>query len=136
MLAGQDTKSGRPDERPVPLMLNDPIALYLTCARPRLRGTGEFMIGQDTAEGEAGGGTGCLLSGPLWVGEKGEELLQSGIDQALKATTRKTLGVGLSPHDFLRCAASTAAYRASTMPHLASALLQYKDRRVTEEHYT
>ena len=45
------------------------------------------------------------------------------------------MGIRLRPHDFRRCAAITAAYHASGMPHLASALLQHRDPRVTEEHY-
>jgi integrase len=130
VLTGQDTKSRRPDERPVPAMLNQAIALYLTWARPVLLGAGEFTIGDGTGKGD-----GPFLSGPLWVGEKGEPLSQSGIERALKEATRKTLGVGLSPHDFRRCAATTAAFRAGNVPHLASALLQHTDRRVTDKHY-
>jgi integrase len=131
VLGGDDTKSGRPDERPVPQELKEAIALYLTWARPILLGKGEFTIGE--AAGEGGD---PFLAGALWVGEKGEALSMSGVERAITSTTRLVLGVGLSPHDFRRCAATTAAYRAGTMPNLASALLQHKDRRVTDEHYT
>jgi hypothetical protein len=34
-----------------------------------------------------------------------------------------------------RAAATTAAYRAGNQPHLANALLQNTDPRVTQEHY-
>jgi integrase len=112
--------------------LKQAIALYLTWARPILLGKGEFTIGE---AGWVRGGI-PFLHGALWVGEKGEALSMSGVERAITSTTRLVLGVGLSPHDFRRCAATTAAYRAGTMPNLASALLQHKDRRVTEEHYT
>ena len=49
--------------------------------------------------------------------------------------TRFSLGIALSPHDFRRAAAVTASVEAGPMPHLASALLQHTDVRVTQEHY-
>ncbi len=131
VLGPKDTKSGRPDERSVPRELNLAIALYLTWARPILLHLPEFTIGGGTK----GGGTDPLLSGSLWVGEKGEPLSISGVEAAIRSTTRMTLGVALSPHDFRRSAAATAAFRAGSMPHLASALLQHTNRRVTDEHY-
>jgi integrase len=49
--------------------------------------------------------------------------------------TFETLGVGVSPHLFRTAAASTAAAYGGNIPHLASALLNHTDPRVTEEHY-
>lgn len=49
--------------------------------------------------------------------------------------TRETLGVDVSPHLFRTAGASTAIVYAPDMPHLASALLNHRDRRVTDEHY-
>jgi integrase len=130
VLSGRDTKSGRPDERPVPAMLNEAIGLYLTWARPRLLAAGELMVGAEIPTGDD-----LLLSGALWAGEKGEALSLRGVERALKEATRKTMGVGLSPHDFRRCAATTAAFYGGDRPYLASALLQHTDSRVTDEHY-
>jgi integrase len=45
------------------------------------------------------------------------------------------LGVDVSPHLFRTAAASTAATYGGNTPHLASALLNHTDPRVTEEHY-
>ncbi len=50
-------------------------------------------------------------------------------------TTRQTLGVAIAPHDFRRSGATTVAFRGGSEPHLASALLQHRDRRVTDQHY-
>ena len=76
-----------------------------------------------------------LLSGALWIGEKGEALTIGAIELAIANTTEMALGIRMRPHDFRRCAAVTAAFRAGDMPHLASAVLQHRDRQVTDEHY-
>ncbi len=44
---------------------------------------------------------------------------------AIALTTEMVVGVRMRPHDFRRCAATTAAYHASGLPHLASSLLQH-----------
>jgi integrase len=49
--------------------------------------------------------------------------------------TLETIGVDVSPHLFRTAAASTAAAYGGKTPHLASALLNHRDPRVTEEHY-
>jgi integrase len=49
--------------------------------------------------------------------------------------TVETIGVDVSPHLFRTAAASTAAAYGANTPHLASAVLQHTDPRVTEEHY-
>jgi hypothetical protein len=106
------------------------VALYLTWSRPVLLGQGEFMIGtveQDQPD--------PFLSGALWIGEKGKALTIGAIELAIAQTTEMTLGIRMRPHDFRRCAAVTAAFRGSDMPHLASAVLQHRDRKVTDEHY-
>jgi integrase len=53
----------------------------------------------------------------------------------ISKVTRETLGIDVSPHLFRTAAASTAATFAGSTPHLASALLNHTDPRVTEEHY-
>jgi integrase len=129
-LGSRETKGGRPDERAVDATLNRAIGLYLSWSRPVLLGHGEFNIG--TVEK---GQLDAFLSGPLWIGEKGEALTIGAAELAIAQTTARTLGMRLRPHDFRRCAAATAAYRSRDMPNLASALLQHRDRRVTDEHY-
>jgi integrase len=53
----------------------------------------------------------------------------------ISKVTLETLGVDVSPHLFRTAAASTAAIYGGSIPHLASALLNHTDPRVTEEHY-
>src|SRR5215213_9068910 len=76
-----------------------------------------------------------LLSGPLWIGAKGEALQYGTVERILTETTRQTVGVAVAPHDFRRSGATTTAFRAGSQPHLASALLQHRDRRATDQHY-
>jgi integrase len=110
--------------------LNRAVALYLTWSRPILLGRNDVMIG--AVEPDQPDPT---LSGAVWIGEKGEALTRGAIELAIAQTTDMVLGIRLRPHDFRRCAAATAAFRGRDMPHLASALLQHRDRQVTDEHY-
>jgi integrase len=130
VLGRRKTKSGGPDERPVPRYLNRAIAIYLTYARPVLLGEREFMIG----EADEGGSPSAGLVGALWVGERGEPLGYSGVERAIMDTTRRTIGRAISPHDFRRNGATTARFRAGNEPHLASGLLHHRDRNVTENY--
>jgi integrase len=57
------------------------------------------------------------------------------VERAITETTRMTLGVPVNPHRFRTSVATSAALHASHSPHLASALLQHSDSKVTEEHY-
>jgi integrase len=127
VLGRRETKSGAPDERPVPRHLNRAIATYLTYARPVLLGGTEFVIGND-------GDVGSTLRGALWVGVGGEALGYSGVEHAVMATTRRSLGRALCPHDFRRNAATTARFRAGHDPNLASGLLHHSDQGITESY--
>ena len=53
----------------------------------------------------------------------------------ISRVTLETVGVDVSPHLFRTSAATTAAAFGENTPHLACALLNHTDPRVTEEHY-
>jgi integrase len=58
------------------------------------------------------------------------------VGSLISQITLQTLGVAVSPHLFRTAGATTATFAACTkMPHLASALLNHRDRRVTEQSY-
>jgi integrase len=59
---------------------------------------------------------------------------RNNLGRLISRITLETLGVDVSPHLFRTAAASTAAAYGSKTPHLASALLNHTDPRVTEEH--
>jgi integrase len=127
VLNRRDTKSARPDERPVPHHLHQAIAVYLVYARPILLGRREFVIDDK-------GTTNELLQGPLWVGERGAALSYGAVELAIMNATERAVGKRLSPHDFRRNAATTARFLVGNEPYLASALLQHQDRLVTETY--
>ena len=116
-LPGSLTKSGRPDERRVPALLNRCIELYLEQARPLLLGSGPS-------------------TNALWVSSTtGRRMTTKNLGTLISKITLETIGVNVSPHLFRTAAASTAASYGTNTPHLASALLNHADPHVTEEHY-
>jgi integrase len=111
------TKSHRPDERCVPELLNPIINTYLQQSRPVL------LRSRPTTNA-------------LWISARtGEALTKKNLGTLVSKITLATIGVDVSPHLFRTAAASTAAAYGSKTPHLASALLNHTDPRVTEEHY-
>lgn len=116
-LPGISPKSCRRDERRVPSLLNRYIDAYLHQSRPVLLGSRpptDF----------------------LWISSTtGRPMTTKNIGTLISKITFETLGVDVSPHLFRTAAASTAAAYGGNTPHLASALLNHTDPRVTEEHY-
>jgi integrase len=111
------TKSHRPDERSVPALLNRCIDVYLNQSRPVLLGSRP-------------------PTNALWVSSTtGLPMTTKNIGTLISKITLETIGVDVSPHLFRTAAASTAAAYGGNTPHLASALLNHTDPRVTEEHY-
>jgi integrase len=111
------TKSRRPDERAVPVLLNSAIDAYLKEARP-------FLLGSAPA------------TNALWISStRKRQLTTKNLGTLVSKITLETVGVDVSPHLFRTAAASTAAVYCGNVPHLASALLSHTDPRVTEEHY-
>jgi integrase len=117
ILPAAATKTHRPDERRVPELLYPAIDLYLHQSRPVLLGS--------TPDTNA-----------LWISSTtGKPMTKKNLGILISKITLQTVGVDVSPHLFRAAAASTAATHAGKLPHLASALLNHTDPRVTEEHY-
>jgi integrase len=57
------------------------------------------------------------------------------VELAIRSTTLTALGVEVGPHMFRTAAATDSAARAPHLRGLATALLQHRDQRVTEDHY-
>jgi integrase len=133
-LAANETKSGRPDERPVPGFLTLSVNEYLRTYRPRFLCAGRG--GRARREGAALRGAGPeMATGPLWMAQRGEAMSLVTMKKTITQTTRLTLGLPVNPHLFRACAATTAALHVGAHPRLASGLLQHVDPRVTEAHY-
>ena len=116
-IPSEDTKSHRVDERQVPEFITDVVNSYINIHRPVLcRGDAEHLA--------------------LWVSSTtGRRLTTKNLGTLISKITRETIGVDVSPHLFRTAGASTAAVYGGKYPHLASALLNHRDPRVTEEHY-
>jgi integrase len=111
------TKSHRPEERCVPALLNRYIDEYLNQSRPVLLGSRP-------------------PTNALWISStRGRPMTTKNLGILVSKITLETLGVDVSPHLFRTAAATTAAAYGGKTPHLASALLNHTDPRVTEEHY-
>jgi integrase len=107
-----------PEERPVAEWMTPYISLYLSEARPVLLRLSEPS------------------TNALWISSHtGEALRGDDIGPLITQLTKQTVGIGISPHLFRTASATTAAEAKGDMPHLASALLNHKNTRVTEEHY-
>jgi integrase len=116
-LPRMSTKSRRADERPVPASLNCYIDVYLNQSRPVLLGSRP-------------------PTDALWISSTtGRPMTTKNMGILVSKITFETLGMDVSPHLFRTAAASTAAAYGGNTPHLASALLNHTDPRVTEEHY-
>ncbi len=111
------TKSRRPDEHAAPAFLTPAILVYLRKARP-------FLLGS------------APPTNALWISSTTRrQLTAKNLGTLISRLTLETVGVDVSPHLFRTAAASTSATYGGDTPHLASALLQHTDPRVTEEHY-
>jgi integrase len=116
-IPSDDTKSNRIDERQVPELISDVVNRYIKTHRQVLcRGDAKQFA--------------------LWVSSTtGRRLTTKNLGTLISKITRETIGVDVSPHLFRTAGASTAAVYSGKHPHLASALLNHRDPRVTEEHY-
>ncbi len=116
-IPSEDTKSHRVDDRQVPGFITDAVDSYVNTHRE--------VLCQGVAEHRA-----------LWVSSTtAQQLTTKNLGTLISKLTRETIGVDVSPHLFRTAGASTAAVYGGNHPHLASALLNHRDPRVTEEHY-
>ena len=135
----KDTKSKRPDHRPVPPFLTGAIERYLDFHRPILLGNPVGNERRDKGHRSRRQKSTRVRSAEttsaLWISRLGGALSYGGVERVITETTYQLLAVAVSPHLLRVAAATTATLHAGKSPHLASALLQHSDRRITEEHY-
>jgi integrase len=113
MLAADETKTGRPDERPVPAIVAEAIERWLGHWRP------VFHPSDDS----------------FWPSVKGGPLAYAYVGHIITETTRRELGVAVNPHLFRDCAVYTVAINAGDRMGIASGLLQHTDERSVQKHY-
>jgi len=113
ILEGDETKSGRPDERPIPEIL----ALHIDHWVEHWRLL--FLHPADAC----------------WPSIKGGALAYTYVGQIITKTTLRELGVAVNPHLFRDCAVFTIATVAGDRMGVASDLLQHADSRTIDKHY-
>jgi integrase len=113
----KDTKTHHVDQRQVPEFITPVVDRYIEVHRP-------VLCRNDNAQQS------------LWISSTtGARMTSKNLGTLISKLTRETLGVDVSPHLFRTAAASTAAVYGTKYPHLASAVLNHRDHRITEEHY-
>jgi integrase len=116
-LSATETKELRPDERRIDDLIAPALSKYLIQHR--------LVLARESRQ-----------LGALWLSSNdGRPMTYSAVADVIERTTRTAIGVGVSPHMFRTAAASSAAVHAGHNPHLGSAVLHHRDKRVTEEHY-
>ena len=113
ILEADETKTGRPDERPVPEILSGSIDRWLEHWRT------VFLKPDDAS----------------WPSTKGGPLAYTYVGHIITETTRRELGVAVNPHLFRDCAVYTVATNAGDRMGIASGLLQHTDQRTVEKYY-
>ena len=112
----------------VPDYLVAPLEAYLRLSRPILMSDRASLSAEPASDIHE-------LVGPFWNSCFGRPLDGQGLHIITTRETRKALSVPVNPHAFRAAAANTAAIHGAAMPHIASAILQHRDSRVTEAHY-
>jgi integrase/recombinase XerD len=113
ILEAAETKSDRPDERPVPEILTPYIDRWLECWRPLFRKPHDGF----------------------WSSIKGGRVAYTYVGHIITKTTLRELGVAVNPHLFRDCAVYTVATQAGDRMGIASGLLQHTDDRTIQRHY-
>jgi len=113
VLDAAETKSGRPDERPVPEILTPLIDRWLERWRPLFREPEDAF----------------------WASIKGGALAYTYVGQVITKTTLRELGIAINPHLFRDCAVFTVATVAGDRMGIASGLLQHTNSHSIEKYY-
>jgi integrase len=113
ILSAAETKSGRPDERPIPKILTAHIDRWLEYWRPHFHSPANV----------------------LWSSTNGGSLAYTYVGTIITETTLRELGVAVSPHLFRDCAVYTVANAAGNRMGIASGLLQHTDECTVQRHY-
>lgn len=72
----------------------------------------------------------------FWISStKGAQFTIKNMGTLISKITKQTLGIDVSPHLFRMAASTTAAVYGTSNPHLATAVMGHRDKRITEEHY-
>jgi integrase/recombinase XerD len=115
VVPGQETKTGRPIDYPVPELLTPYLATYLNIIRPQLL--------QHTT---------CVA---LWLNSRGGALAYAAIGDIFGRHSMSRLGFRVTPHDARDAAGTFWALFAPDQIRVARDLLAHRDLRTTLKYY-
>lgn len=123
---GEETKTRRPLELPLPAALDGALARYLGHVRPLLLELGRrrFPLGRARAAGQR-----------LWVSGDGTPCTAGALQKLLAKRTTARFGRVINTHLFRDCAATSIATDDPDHVLLAAQLLGHATLRTTERHY-
>jgi integrase len=113
ILAGDETKTGHPDERPVPKIVGEAIEQWF----------GHWRLVFHPSDDA------------FWPSVKGGALAYTYVGHIITETTRRELGIAVNPHLFRDCAVYTVAINAGDRMGITSGLLHHTNRHTVEKHY-
>ena len=120
-LPGEETKTGRPYERPFPERLVPALGHYLEHVRPALcRRSGRWArpIGQ-----------------AVWVSGHGSPMGEAAVYQQITQRTAEAFGTAINPHRFRHSAATSLALASPEAVRAGAVILGHATFATTERHY-
>jgi hypothetical protein len=128
----KDTKSRRPDHRPVPDFLAGAIERYLEVYRPILLSNSVDQETNGTSHRsrrrKSKKVSPARITSALWISRFGGPMSYGQVQRVITETSYRLINVCLSPHLF-RVAGATTAALYSPSPHLGSALYSASQER-------
>ncbi|MCB6180202.1 site-specific integrase [Rhodobacter sp. Har01] len=118
-LPGELTKTGAVWSAAVPELLDAILADYLAQLRPWF----------------AGRARGGRADKALWLNDNGTRMAVNTMTGRITEATRRLVGVGISPHLFRDCAATTLAQDSPDASRVTRSLLGHSGFRTAERHY-
>jgi integrase len=120
-IAGAETKTKDPIEKPWPEMLVPHLRIYLADHRSAILALRGSRAG--------------TASDALWLSMYGPPMTDNGIYDRIVARTREGLGQPINPHLFRDCAATSVAIDDPAHIGIASRLLGHRTGSTTERYY-
>ncbi len=115
IVSGEETKTGRSIDYPIPTFLESYLATYLNIIRPQ-------MVAHST----------CAA---FWLNSRGGALAYAAIGDIFSRHSESRLGFRLTPHDARDAAATTWAISMPDQIGVARDLLAHSDLRTTTRYY-
>jgi len=120
LVAGNNTKTSKPEIRSIPEDLTSSLDEYVSVARPQLMSRRQHDVGEHDA---------------FFIGPSGSPLRDQMMRKRIKARTGKAFGTPVLPHSFRKLAITTLVMERPEHAASAPMLLNHTGAKVSEDHY-